>query len=319
MWHKMLKLRMVAKLFYQKEVGNGRHISFWFDSWSRRGPLLDLLGPRGIIDMGVSRYATLEEAGSNNRRRRRHRTELLNDIEDELNTIVSKLRPEKEDVSIWRGKSGFKKRFSSKETWLLLRKSKTKCIWACGVWFPQHTSKYAFITWLSIKDRLSTLDRVAKWSQGVVTNCVLCKRATERRSHLFFDCGYSSQIWEYIAKGILGSSYTKIWDEILLIIQDERMEKLSRFCIRGRRESPKSKRRRPSIKDQIFYSLPLFFHANPIPFFFFSIDQFAPLLFFHRLRETDIYSDKLNFALTSLSVPFLPFVGRWICSCILVW
>lgn len=98
--------------------------------------------------------------------------------------------------------------------------------------FSQHTPKYAFITWLSMKDRLSTLDRVAKWSQGVDTKCVLCKGATETRSHLFFDCGYTSQIWEYIAKGIMGNTYTKTWDDILLIIQDERREKLSRFCIR---------------------------------------------------------------------------------------
>lgn len=34
MWRKMLKLRDVAKLFYMKELGNGRHTSFWFDKWS---------------------------------------------------------------------------------------------------------------------------------------------------------------------------------------------------------------------------------------------------------------------------------------------
>ncbi|XP_018448790.1 uncharacterized protein LOC108820333 [Raphanus sativus] len=190
----MLKLRIEAKLFYQKEVGNGRHISFWFDTWLMRGPLWDLLGLRGIIDMGVSRYVTLEDVGRNSRRRRRHRTDLLNDIEGELSIIVSKLRPEKEDVSIWRGKSGFKKTFYSHETWLLLRESKPKFTWACGVWFPQHKPKYAFIIWLSMKNILSTLNRVAKWSQGVVTTCILCKAAIETRSHLFFDCGYSSQI-----------------------------------------------------------------------------------------------------------------------------
>lgn len=117
-------------------------------------------------------------------------------------------------------------------TWRLLRENKPKCTWACGVWFPQHTPKYAFITWLSMKNRLSTFDRVAKWSQGVDTTFVLYKGDIETRSHLFFECGYSSQIWEYIAKGILGNSFTKIWDEILLIIQDERREKLSIFCIR---------------------------------------------------------------------------------------
>ena len=33
MWRKTLKLRDVAKKFYRREVGNGRHISFWFDIW----------------------------------------------------------------------------------------------------------------------------------------------------------------------------------------------------------------------------------------------------------------------------------------------
>lgn len=232
MWHKMLKLRPEAKRFYQKELGNGRNISFWFDSWSKRGPIFDLLGPRGIIDMGVGRNATLEEAAQNVRRRRRHRTALLNDIEGELNVIGCKLCPEKEDTSIWRGKSGFKQKFSSRDTWLLLRESKPFCSWSKGVWFPQATPKFAFITWLSIKNKLSTLDRVSKWSQGVDTTCVLCKNAAETRSHLFFECEYTSQIWEFIVKGVLGSSYTNVWSEILLIIADDKREKMSRFCIR---------------------------------------------------------------------------------------
>ena len=62
MWRKMLKLREVAKSFYRKELGNGRHTSFWYDCWLDRGVLVDLLGARGIIDMGVNRGATVEEA-----------------------------------------------------------------------------------------------------------------------------------------------------------------------------------------------------------------------------------------------------------------
>lgn len=45
MWRKMLKLREVAKVFHKKELGNGRHISFWFDNWSNKGALFDLVGP----------------------------------------------------------------------------------------------------------------------------------------------------------------------------------------------------------------------------------------------------------------------------------
>ena len=65
MWRKTLKLSDVAKSFYRKELGNGRHTSFWY---------ADLLGERGIIDMGIKRGAMIEEAFSNTRRRRRHRT-----------------------------------------------------------------------------------------------------------------------------------------------------------------------------------------------------------------------------------------------------
>lgn len=232
MWHKMLKMRTVAKTFYKKELGNGRHVSLWFDNWSVKGSLFDLLGPRGIIDMGVSRNATLEEAILNVRRRKRHHIDLLNDIEEELKIIESKLGPEKVDISVWRGKSGFKQRYSSHETWLLLQESKSQCSWSRGIWFPQATPKFAFMAWLSIKNRMSTLDRVARWNQGVDKTCVLCKNATETRSHLFFECGYSTQIWEYIVKGILGTSCTNVWSEIVSIISDEKRDKMSRFCIR---------------------------------------------------------------------------------------
>lgn len=80
----MLKLREVVTTIYRKEVGNGRHISYWYDNWSVKGVLIDRLGERGIIDMGIIREATVEEAVLSTRRRRRHRTEELNDIEAEL-------------------------------------------------------------------------------------------------------------------------------------------------------------------------------------------------------------------------------------------
>lgn len=61
MWRKMLKLRDVDKSFYRKDLGNGRHTSFWYDRWSDRGVLSDLLGERGIMYLGVKRKATVEE------------------------------------------------------------------------------------------------------------------------------------------------------------------------------------------------------------------------------------------------------------------
>lgn len=144
------------------------------------------MGARGIIEMGVEREESLEDAVLNRRRRRRHRTGLLIDIEEELNDIENKINLLNEDVNLWRRKSGYTQKFSTRETWLSIRESKPQCPSARSVWFSQATPKYAFMAWLSIKNRMSTLDRVAKWSQGIDAKCVLCKNAMETRDHLFF-------------------------------------------------------------------------------------------------------------------------------------
>ncbi|KAL0805465.1 hypothetical protein Bca101_097956 [Brassica carinata] len=84
MWKKMLKMREVARSFHKKDLGNGRQTSFWFDNWLDRGVLVNVLGERGMVDMGINRSATVEEALQSVRRRRRHRASLLNDIEADL-------------------------------------------------------------------------------------------------------------------------------------------------------------------------------------------------------------------------------------------
>ena len=85
---------------------------------------------------------------------------------------------------------------------------------------------------LAVRNRMSTMDIVALWCQGLDTTCVLCKSAAESRDHLFFECSFSTQVWEYIAKGVLRSSYTNVWSEIMTLIVDEKREKMSLFCLR---------------------------------------------------------------------------------------
>ena len=76
------------------------------------------------------------------------------------------------------------------------------------------------------------MDRVSKWRQGADEVCVLCKNAPVTRNHLFFECPYSTQIWEYQTSGILLNAQTNVWSEVLTIIMDERLEKKQRFCLR---------------------------------------------------------------------------------------
>ncbi|XP_018461065.1 uncharacterized protein LOC108832079 [Raphanus sativus] len=228
----MLKLREVAKRFYKKEVGNGRHISFWYDNWSDMGVMHDLLGDRGLIDMGIRKEATLAEAAWSFRRRRRHRTEVLNEVEENLNSVREKLSEGSDDMCLWRGMSSFKSSFSTKETWLNLRTNTMQLKWPRGVWYSMATPRFAFIVWLAMQNRLSTMDRVARWSQGVDVKCVLCNNDVESRDHLFFRCTYSAQLWYSLVGGILGSAYTENWATIVKEVSEGSLNRIPLFCLR---------------------------------------------------------------------------------------
>ncbi|XP_018513795.1 uncharacterized protein LOC108871601 [Brassica rapa] len=181
-----------------KEIGNGRHTSFWYDNWSNLGVMSDLLGPRGVIDLGIRREATVEEVLLNERRRRRHRSAILIEIEKELEQIKEKQRYEVKDIDLWKRESGFKPNFSTHETWKLTRASGIQCDWGRCTWFSQATPKFAFLTWLAMRDRLATMDR----------------------------------LWEHLMRGILRSTYSVKWDELIRLLTDSGMDKKKRFCFR---------------------------------------------------------------------------------------
>lgn len=165
-------------------------------------------------------------------RRRRHRNELFNAIAMELEPVKERVSGAVEDLSLWRCNAGFKSEFSSQETWLLTRSTYAQTDWAKSVWFSQATPKYAFISWLAMLDRLATMDRIVRWSSGVDDTCVLCKSALESRSHLFFECSYSSQLWEHLVLGVVGNLYTTVWTSILDLLKRPERDKRKLFCLR---------------------------------------------------------------------------------------
>ncbi|CAA7047016.1 unnamed protein product [Microthlaspi erraticum] len=91
--------RTKAKALYKVEIANGRRTSFWFDNWSPMGPLLDLVGPRWFIEMGIPRHMTVAEALSRFRTRN-HITETLREIHRLLTESRSRTLQQTEDRSI---------------------------------------------------------------------------------------------------------------------------------------------------------------------------------------------------------------------------
>ena len=50
----MLRLRTIAQAFVKAEVSNGKRTSFWFDSWTPLGPLINYFGDDGPRSLRLS-------------------------------------------------------------------------------------------------------------------------------------------------------------------------------------------------------------------------------------------------------------------------
>ncbi|KAL0656982.1 hypothetical protein Bca4012_077566 [Brassica carinata] len=75
------------------------------------------------------------------KRRRSYRSLALREIEAEMETVRRKLRVENEDVNMWKDGSGYRQKFSTHATWMLLRSQKERCSWARSIWFSKATPK----------------------------------------------------------------------------------------------------------------------------------------------------------------------------------
>ena len=129
-------------------------------------------------------------------------------MEEEI-TIWKEAASVEEDVGLWKvNDEKYKNRFSTKTTWELLRTRGANCNWSNGVWFKYATPRFAFLTWLSMHNRLATGDRMLKWGGTVNSACSLCDDPLETRNHLFFECRFSTVVWKNLAKEVMGDEFT---------------------------------------------------------------------------------------------------------------
>ncbi|XP_024013471.1 uncharacterized protein LOC112087777 [Eutrema salsugineum] len=217
-WKQMMKRRHQAAEFLKVEIGNGRSTTFWYDNWSSMGPLLPLIGARGFIDLGIRRGDTVEDVILRHRRHR-HRASILNRVEDEIEEAKSRYRGQDRDRFFWKIKEGtYKTHFNTKTTRDLIRLSSPKVPWVSVIWFQHNCPKFSFIAWLAQHNRLSTGDRMQHWSPNIQGVCSFCLHTLETRSHLFFSCPYSAQIWTNLAKGILDRDFSTDWTIISTLL-----------------------------------------------------------------------------------------------------
>ncbi|KAG7543450.1 Reverse transcriptase zinc-binding domain [Arabidopsis thaliana x Arabidopsis arenosa] len=205
---------------------------FWWDNWTGAGRLIDIVGDIGPQHFGLSRHATVSEACINNQwTLRRARGQLYRTVIELLSPITPPSPHAGQDIVKWMHKTGeYQSSFSSKCTWNLIRDTSTKVSWSTLVWFPQGVPRYSFITWLAVKDRLSTGQRMRRWGQ--IQFCPLCGERDETRDHIFFACPYVFAIWSTLCTPLLRRHTTPDWHDTVRAILAKQSPRIDIILVR---------------------------------------------------------------------------------------
>ncbi|XP_056861957.1 uncharacterized protein LOC108839283 [Raphanus sativus] len=122
-----------------------------------------------------------------------------------------------EDKALWRQGDGiFGAHFSTFSTWDMIRERRQSVPWQKLVWFKQGVPRFAFITWLAVKDRLSTGVKMRTWGQN--QGCLFCGDPEETRDHLFFAYPYTYTLWLQVLGTLIQPAPSPDWEENVQVL-----------------------------------------------------------------------------------------------------
>lgn len=220
-WKSLCKLRLLARPFLVCEVSSGISCKFWTDDWTGLGPLLDIAGDNGPRVTGLPRNASVSDAIQDNEwwiTRSRSRNSIIQLIKVCLPSpsVVNTDPLADDDCFLWKiGDSQASNVFSASKTWRHLNPTGPKVGWYDAIWFKGRIPKHAFISWVNVRHRLHTRDRLIRWGLNVPSTCLLCNSFDESRQHLFFDCPFAANIWSFFTSKAQVTPHS-IFDDLVI-------------------------------------------------------------------------------------------------------
>ncbi|XP_010480532.1 PREDICTED: uncharacterized protein LOC104759286 [Camelina sativa] len=202
-WKSIGKLRHLARPFIVYKLGTGITCNFWSDNWTGMGSLLEITQGRGPAATGLPKNAVVAEALREGQwwiSQSRSRNPIIQLVKQclPLPSVVDTRHDGEDDCFLWKvGEAEPSDIFSTATTWDHLNPPLDTKDWYEAVWFKEKIPKHAFVAWLAALNRLTTKDRLISWGLAVPPHCLLCGNHEESRQHLFFDCVYAEQVWQY--------------------------------------------------------------------------------------------------------------------------
>lgn len=66
------------------------------------------------------------------------------------------------------------------------------------IWSPPSIPRCSFISWLAVKGKLITMDKLKKRNIHIANRCILCKASEEDLDHSLTSCPFSLQTWNLV-------------------------------------------------------------------------------------------------------------------------
>ena len=212
-WRKILQVRSLVRNYLWFEVGNGRTISAWYDSWCLDGPIANIVSSRTITSAGFGLQDTVADIIVDQHWRWPSH---WNSIFHSLSVPV--LDSNLEDKLKWKDKNANLHDFSVMAAWEDLRPRQVCVSWYRLVWFPHNIPKHGFILWLVFKRRLKTQDLMTQWDVNAANmplSCPLCEMQMDSHNHLFFECPFSTKVWNSTKVKAELHNIPSDWDSII--------------------------------------------------------------------------------------------------------
>jgi hypothetical protein len=199
-WRDVFSLVDQYRVVTTCKIGSGESILFWDDKW--KGETMAVRFPR-LFSFTKDKLQSVKDFCD------------MEDLTDGFHLPLStqahgemtQLRTFIENMELTEG---------VKDTWLIEKgngKYKPNMIYrlhfssmlnhtpSSWLWKSKCTSKHKFFAWLILHDRINTKDMLLRRHWNVTNNhsCVLCHDDSyEDWRHLFFNCIYSTRIWNYL-------------------------------------------------------------------------------------------------------------------------
>lgn len=187
---KILNHKNDTLLHLTYKVGYGSSLLLWHDSWANNVPIIHQLGLEIISIMESSNLAkvcSVQDDEGWNLGPSNHVLAI------ELRHICEGITMNRVDQILWNGDNISQVKLSS--IWQVLRTSGSTLPWTKIIWNHFAIVKFSFTSWLIVKERLLTKDRMIRFGMNVALDCLLCTTGTaETHEHLFCQCPFFKSI-----------------------------------------------------------------------------------------------------------------------------